>query len=50
MKSAAQFGHMKIQIQDSQYRIRREAGFDASYMKVGHSGWRAAGAPIKMFE
>jgi Fe-Mn family superoxide dismutase len=26
----------------------REAGFDASYMKVGHSGWRAAGAPVKM--
>jgi Fe-Mn family superoxide dismutase len=28
----------------------REAGFDASYMKVGHSGWRAAGGPVKMFE
>ena len=27
----------------------REAGFDASYMKVGHSGWRAAGAPLKMY-
>jgi Fe-Mn family superoxide dismutase len=27
----------------------REAGFDASYMKVGHSGWRAVGAPVKMF-
>ena len=26
----------------------REAGFDASYMKVGHSGWRAAGGPVKM--
>jgi Fe-Mn family superoxide dismutase len=26
----------------------REAGFDASYMKVGHSGWRAVGAPVKM--
>jgi Fe-Mn family superoxide dismutase len=26
----------------------REAGFDASYMKVGHSGWKAAGGPIKM--
>jgi Fe-Mn family superoxide dismutase len=28
----------------------REAGFDASYMKVGHSGWRAVGAPTKMFK
>jgi len=28
----------------------REAGFDASYMKVGHSGWRAAGGPLKMYE
>ena len=27
----------------------REAGFDASYMKVGHSGWRTAGGPLKMF-
>ena len=26
----------------------REAGFDASYMKVGHSGWKAVGAPVKM--
>ena len=26
----------------------REAGFDAKYMKVGHSGWRAVGAPVKM--
>jgi Fe-Mn family superoxide dismutase len=26
----------------------REAGFDARYMKVGHSGWKAAGGPIKM--
>jgi len=26
----------------------REAGFDASYMKVGHSGWKAAGGPVKM--
>lgn len=26
----------------------REAGFDASYMKVGHSGWKAVGAPIHM--
>ena len=26
----------------------REAGFDASYMKVGHSGWRAVGAPLKL--
>jgi Fe-Mn family superoxide dismutase len=26
----------------------REAGFDAKYMNVGHSGWKAAGAPIKM--
>jgi Fe-Mn family superoxide dismutase len=24
----------------------RNAGFDASYMKVGHSGWKALGAPI----
>jgi Fe-Mn family superoxide dismutase len=26
----------------------REAGFDARYMKVGHSGWKAVGAPVKM--
>jgi Fe-Mn family superoxide dismutase len=26
----------------------RDAGFDASYMKVGHSGWKAAGGPIRM--
>jgi Fe-Mn family superoxide dismutase len=26
----------------------REAGFDARYMKVGHSGWKAAGGPIRM--
>ncbi len=27
----------------------REAGFDAKYMNVGHSGWRAVGAPVKMY-
>jgi len=26
----------------------RDAGFDARYMKVGHSGWKAIGAPVKM--
>ncbi|MGH8687834.1 MAG: Fe-Mn family superoxide dismutase [Burkholderiales bacterium] len=26
----------------------RDAGFDAKYMKVGHSGWKAVGAPTKM--
>lgn len=26
----------------------REAGFDAKYMKGGHSGWRAIGGPIKL--
>ena len=26
----------------------RDAGFDAKYMNVGHSGWRAVGAPIQM--
>ena len=26
----------------------RDAGFDARYMTVGHSGWKAVGAPIKM--
>lgn len=26
----------------------REAGFDARYMKGGHSGWKALGGPIKM--
>ena len=26
----------------------REAGFDARYMKVGHSGWKAVGGPIEM--
>ncbi len=25
----------------------REAGFDATYMKGGHSGWRAIGGPIR---
>ena len=27
----------------------REAGFDAKYMNSGHSGWRAAGGPVKLF-
>ena len=27
----------------------REAGFDARYMNVGHSGWRAVGAPTKLY-
>jgi Fe-Mn family superoxide dismutase len=26
----------------------REAGFDARYMRGGHSGWKAAGGPIKL--
>jgi len=26
----------------------REAGFDARYMNVGHSGWKAVGAPLEM--
>jgi len=26
----------------------REAGFDAKYMKPGHSGWKALGGPMKM--
>jgi hypothetical protein len=26
----------------------RDAGFDARYMAVGHSGWKAVGAPIRM--
>ena len=26
----------------------RDAGFDAKYMKGGHSGWRAMGGPIRM--
>jgi len=26
----------------------RDAGFDARYMNVGHSGWKAVGAPVKM--
>lgn len=26
----------------------REAGFDAKYMKGGHSGWKAIGGPVKM--
>jgi rhodanese-related sulfurtransferase len=25
----------------------REAGFDAKYMKGGHSGWKAIGGPTK---
>jgi len=24
------------------------AGFDARYMNVGHSGWKAVGAPLEM--
>ena len=27
----------------------RDAGFDAKYMKPGHSGWKAIGGPMKMF-
>ena len=27
----------------------RDAGFDAKYMKGGHSGWKAIGGPVKMF-
>ena len=30
------------------YRYRPRYGFDARYMKVGHSGWKAVGAPVKM--
>jgi Fe-Mn family superoxide dismutase len=26
----------------------RDAGFDARYMKVGHSGWKAVGGPVRM--
>ncbi len=26
----------------------REAGFDAKYMKGGHSGWRAIGGPVRL--
>lgn len=26
----------------------RDAGFDAKYMNVGHSGWKAVGGPVKM--
>ena len=26
----------------------RDAGFDAKYMNVGHSGWKAVGAPLQM--
>jgi len=26
----------------------REAGFDARYMTVGHSGWKAVGAPVRL--
>jgi Fe-Mn family superoxide dismutase len=26
----------------------REAGFDARYMTVGHSGWKAVGGPVEM--
>ena len=29
--------------------VLREAGFDAKYMNSGHSGWRAVGAPVKLF-
>jgi len=27
----------------------REAGFDAKYMKGGHSAWKAIGGPIKLY-
>jgi Fe-Mn family superoxide dismutase len=27
----------------------REAGFDARYMKGGHSAWKAIGGPIKLY-
>lgn len=26
----------------------REAGFDAKYIKGGHSGWKALGGPIRL--
>jgi len=26
----------------------REAGFDAKYMKGGHSGWKAMGGPVRL--
>ena len=26
----------------------REAGFDAKYMKGGHSAWKAIGGPVKL--
>jgi len=26
----------------------RDAGFDARYMKGGHSAWKAIGGPMKM--
>ena len=29
-------------------RALREAGFDAKYMREGHMGWKALGAPLKM--
>ena len=27
----------------------RDAGFDAKYMKGGHSAWKAIGGPIKLY-
>ena len=27
----------------------REAGFDAEYMKGGHSAWKAIGGPLKLY-
>jgi Fe-Mn family superoxide dismutase len=27
----------------------REAGFDAKYMKGGHSAWKAIGGPLKLY-
>jgi len=30
-------------------RALRDAGIDARYMKVGHSGWKAIGGDIKMY-
>ena len=27
----------------------RDAGFDAKYMRGGHSAWKAIGGPIKLY-
>ena len=47
---------MKVLVVDDEIRnaeltalALREAGFEARYMKGGHSAWKAIGGPVKMY-